>query len=324
MPPAAPKTPAVPSAPTKAPTPAEPSEPDELDEGPEGADELEEDAEPTGPPTGTEPSDDGGGDPADKDPALATEATPADTTEFTLNDETVTLADLKEAYGHVQNSVKVFQAVQKREAAVNKFVEALHKDPTRANLDVFTHKHGGNREQGYADMVEWAAGFLNAHLKNESLPEEARQAMRYQHELAAAREEIAEIKRLKDEETHTQSVDAAETALASEITAAAKAAGIDSPSETLIIDVAAEMYASEQRGFRPDPKRALARVIKERKDAHTRYLSDDAKIEEIPPALIKRIREFDLAAVKSGKSKATSGPTTSPRTIRMPERKVLI
>src|SRR5687767_10045924 len=142
------------------------------------------------------------GDPADPQ---ATQATPdPDAQTYKIGDETVSLADLKEAYGHVQTSVKALRDAKKLDQGARALLDGFKTNPKATLLDVFGAL-AGNRDQGYATLVELATDILEDAVKTADEPPEKRDAAKWKAEAAAAR---AELQRIADEKKAAEEAEA--------------------------------------------------------------------------------------------------------------------
>ena len=257
--------------------------------------------------------------PAAETPPVDPAAIP-DTQTFTLGDETVTLADLKEAYGHVQTSVKALRKAQRIEAGNKALAEGFKTKPKETLLDVFS-AITGSREQGYATLAELATDILEDVVRTADEPAEKREANKWKAEAAAARAEVERI-RLEAE----QAKEAEETAKATavwhqEITGALEAGGLPK-SDDLIEEVADVLVRAIEAGFRPNLQKAVAHVKSKRTARAAAPIDPNIDISLLPPEVLARIRAADLATVKGRQNGSVpAAPASSdPSIIRLPQR----
>ena len=318
-------TSAAPAAPAPA-APAAPSDPSLIPGGvlPDGSDYdpsvVSDDPLSPGAGNAADPATTDSADPLDpaapKDPATPD----PDAQTFQLGDETVSLADLKEAYGHVQTSVKALRDAKKLDAGARALLDGFKTNPKATLLDVFGAL-AGNRDQGYATLVELATDILEDAVQTADKPAELREAEKWKAEAAAAR---AEVERIKEEKRAAAESEATAKATAEwhrDITTALEAGGLPK-SDDLVEEVADVLVRAVEAGFRPNLQKAVAHIKAQRAARAAAPIPDDIDISKLPASVLARIRAADLATVKGRQngSVPAAAPTADPNIVQLPRR----
>jgi len=130
--------------------------------------------------------------------------TPAfdDETEVQIGDTKVTLGELKESHQLVEKAIEVRQQAMQKIELADQFVGRLAQKPMDTLLDMFT-KIAGDHDTAYKFLLAECEGVIMKHIEWEALPDDKREALKYQKEATELRSRLEA--REKAETTEKQS-----------------------------------------------------------------------------------------------------------------------
>ena len=276
------------------------------------AETTESPAEPTGtadtaPPAAAEAAKDDEG--ADKSEAT-TEPAPApetpdnkdEETTYEIEGESVSLAELKQGWGFIQQAIQVGKEAEEAREAAQATLNALAESPTEAMLGVFTALAGDDRQKGYLQLVDFASRIVANHIEQEGMPEEKREALRWKMEADRLRAELDDRQRVI-RAREAEQFEAAETQrLRTEIDQAIRASGQE-PAKALVEATAGQLYDALEAGLKMSTGAAVQlatkKQAKDNASARSKYLAglSRADVAALPKEVLTAIRKLDLEAL---------------------------
>lgn len=256
----------------------------------------------------------------------------ADSAEFEIEGEKVTLQDLKEGYRQIQQAAAKFQEAKQLQDQARRALTAIiepGKDggPAKVSvdglLDLLTRANRGNRDAAYQELVEASCKVVSQHLEWEEMSPEAKEGQRAKWELRETKRRLEEHeRRIAEERRSARSAKLMEENYG-KIKAAAKAAGLPEK-ESLYSKVADVLVKAIESGFPITHEKAAQAVKKEYDRLRTEFFSA-AEPDEIPAELVEKIRKRDLEQVKDRKYEHLGAKTPNEaeprgRMVRLPTR----
>lgn len=228
---------------------------------------------------------------------------------FTIDNETISLADLKESHQLRKAAQEAIQKANQHTELANNVVKRVVNNPAEALLDLFSHVYAGDSKKAYDHVVGISEQIVAQHLKFEGLPQEARDAMLAQQENARLKRELEQSK----QEAQRRKAAEEETALAKQyaedISSALTSVKLE-PSSASIAAVAEIMLQASEAGLNVTAAQAAKKYNRALNKQKAQFLST-LDPDELPPDVLKKIQKAEVKRAKKREKAKTVGERKS-------------